>query len=105
MIDKKRVMFEESYIIEEFNSATFYFIIDKHTLNEFFPNKYPEAEHGEIRLECPSDKQEPAYCTVMVSPTKCGTDYDWNNVELSYEDIKKLFEVVTDSVEAQATDE
>lgn len=75
----KVIVFEECYISEEYETVTGYFIISKTVLEILLPNKYPEAEHGEISIEYPINNPEVGAALCMVSPTKDGSDYDWND--------------------------
>ena len=98
MLDK-RIQFDESYISEEWGTITLYFIAPKEMLN----GKYPEAEHAEISIECPKEYIDARYANVMLSPTKydededCYTDYDWFDVDLSYEEIEELIKLAEES--------
>ena len=95
----KHIQFDESYISEEWGTITLYFIAPKEMLN----GKYPEAESMEISIECPIEYISPKYATVMFSPTKydeeedCYTDYDWFDVNLSYEEIEGLIKLAEES--------
>lgn len=86
--------YEESYLGNTYGTTTGYFMIDKNFLEELRPGRYPEAEHGEISVEYPTDCPEANMATVMVSPTKDGSDYDWTVIELSYEIIEVLINVI-----------
>lgn len=94
MLDK-RIKFEESYVSEEYGTITLYFTAPKEMLN----GKYPEAESMEISIECPSERTSARYASVMFSPTKYDeeseshTDYDWFDVDMSYEEIEALIEL------------
>ena len=94
MLDK-RIEFDEKYIDEEYGTTTLYFIAPKEMLN----GKYPEAESMEISIEYPTDHFEACYASVEFSPTKydeendCYTDYEWFDVDMSYEDIEALIEL------------
>lgn len=91
MLDS-RIEFDERYDDEEYGTTTLYFIAPKEMLN----GKYPEAEHSEISIEFPSNHIEARYASVQLSPTKyfeeddCYTDYDWCDIQLSYEEIEEL---------------
>lgn len=99
MLDK-RIEFDEKYIDEEYGTTTLYFIAPKEMLN----GKYPEAESMEISIECPIDHLEARYASVEFSPTKydeendCYTDYEWFDVDMSYEDIEALIELAEKEV-------
>lgn len=84
--DINKIKFEEKVISEEYETTTLYFIAPKEILN----GKYPEAERGEISIEFPTNNPEASYASVMFSPTKDGVDYDWFDVDLSYDEIEKL---------------
>ena len=89
-----RISYEESYVSSTYETTTGYFTIDKSLLEELRPGQYPEAEHGELSVEYPTERPEVNMTTVMVSPTKDGSDYDWAYVNLSYEIIEDLISVV-----------
>ena len=98
MIDA-RIKFEESYVSEEYGTITLYFIAPTEMLN----GEYPEAECMTISVECPREYISPSYATVMFSPTKYDedeeaySDYDWFDVDMSYEDIEALIELAEQS--------
>ena len=84
--DISKIQFEERVDNERFGETVLYFIAPKSMLE----GKYPEAESMEISITFPQMHLEPEYASVMFSPTKDGTDYDWSRAELSYENIKAL---------------
>ena len=94
MIDS-RIYLEEIYESEEHGTTTLYFIAPK----EMLDGKYPNAEHTEICIEFPTNKPEAHYSSVRFSPSRYDeekqafTDYDWYDVEMSYEDIEALIEL------------
>ena len=98
MLDQ-RIKFDESYISEEWGTITLYFMAPK----EMLYGKYPEAESMEISIECPREYVDARYATVMFSPTKydeeedCYVDYDWFDVNLSYEEIEELIKLAEES--------
>ena len=89
MIDTQ-FTYDESYVSDIFETTTGYFMIDKNFLEELRPGQYPEAEHGEISVEYPTDCPEASVATVTVSPTKDGSDYDWTDIELPSEIVEVL---------------
>lgn len=89
MIDTQ-FAYDESYVSNTYGTTTGYFMIDKNFLEELRQGRYPEAEHGEISVEYPTDCPEANVATIMVSPTKDGSDYDWTDIELPYEIIEVL---------------
>lgn len=93
MIDTQ-FTYEESYVGNTYETTIGYFMIDKNFLEELRPGQYPEAEHGEISVEYPIDCPEASSAIVMVSPTKDGSDYDWTDIELPYEIIEVLINVI-----------
>lgn len=89
--DVSKVVFEDRYTNDGWGTTTLYFIAPK----EWLGDRWSEAVHAEISLEFPLAHQEPAYTTAMISPTMkvdddCYSDYDWVDLELSYEDIDRL---------------
>ena len=83
------IQFEERVDNERFGETILYFIAPKSMLE----GKYPEAESMEISITFPQTHVDPEYASVMFSPTKDGTDYDWSYAELSYENIKSLMKL------------
>lgn len=89
--DAKKVILEDRYKSNEYETMTLYFIAPKEWLDGF----YPDAVHAEISVEYPLNCPEASAATVMVSPTRdLGEDgyedYDWNDLELSPSDIETL---------------
>lgn len=85
MIDD-RVVFEEKYIDPIYWTATLYFNAPK----DLFSENYPEADYMTIAVQIPEDSYEARYAQCMYSPTLNDSDYDWNELDLPYEDIDKL---------------
>lgn len=85
--------YDESHVSDAYGTTTGYFMIDKNFLDELRPRQYPEAEHGEISVEYPTEHPEASVATVMVSPTKEGGDYDWTDVDLPSEIIEVLINI------------
>ena len=96
MIDK-RFSYEETYVSDVYNTTTGYFTIDKSLLEQLIPIEYPEAEHGTISIEYPTDTPEAKLAMVMISPTKDDSDYCWRYIDLPYELTDELIGV-TESV-------
>ena len=98
MLDK-RIIFDESFISEEDDTITFYFIAPK----DLFYRADPEAEHMEISVECPRGCVEARYAYVEVSPTKyfeeedSYVDYDWQDLDLPYDEIEALIKLAEES--------
>ncbi len=97
MIDK-RIIFDERYDSEEYETTTLYFIAPKEMLKTFIPTtNYPEAISMEISIEFPREHIEALYADVCVSPTRKvegGTeDYDWCDIDLPYNDIEELIKL------------
>ena len=88
-----RIEFEERYISEEYGTTTCYFIIDKSMLEQYRPGKYPEAEHGTISIEYPTECPDPNLTSVMISPTKDGMDYDWTALGGTPKFVESLFKL------------
>lgn len=93
MIDK-RISYEETYVSDVYNTTTGYFIIDKSLLEQLIPTEYPEADHGTISIEYPTDTPEAKLAMVMISPTKDDTDYCWRYIDLPYEFIDELIGII-----------
>ena len=98
MLDK-RIKFDESYISEEHDSITLYFIAPK----DLFEPIDEDAESVEISVECPREYISANYASVEYSPTKydekeeCYTDYDWRDIDLPYEEIEALIKLAEES--------
>ena len=90
-----QIKFEDRFVNDELGTTTLYFIAPKAMLGE----KYPEAISMEISVELPTDHPEARYASVAFSPTKydrendCYCDYDWYDVELTYEEIEQLLAI------------
>lgn len=89
MLDK-RVAFEEEYLSKEHGTVTYYFVGPREFLRELVDKEYPEADAFTISVECPINKQESRYAEVEMSPVYDGSDYDWRDVDLPYEEIDAL---------------
>lgn len=90
-----KIKFEDRFECAEYGTTTLYFIAPK----ELLCGRYPEAISAEISIEFPTNIPEARYAGVSLSPTKYDaendsyTDYDWFDVDLSYEDIEKLMDL------------
>lgn len=88
-----QIEFIDIYINEKYGTTTLYFSAPK----EMLDGKYSEAEFMTISIEFPTDHHEASDTHVECSPTEYDeetdsyTDYDWFDVDMSYEDIDKLF--------------
>lgn len=94
MIDK-RIKFDERYDSEAYGTTTLYFVAPKELLKKYIPtNDYPDAVSMEISIEFPTEHIEPYYAGACVSPTRkiedVAEDYDWHDVQLSYDEIEEL---------------
>lgn len=80
------------HIDKDYNTTTLYFEAPKELLN----GEYPEAEFMTIRVEFPTGNPEPSCSEVSYSPTmydpeeEAYVDYDWSDMDISYEDVKEL---------------
>ena len=92
--DTKKVILEDQYKSDEYETMTLYFIAPKEWLPG--PPPYAVSTTGtEISVEYPLNCPEAYAATVMVSPTRdLGEDgyedYDWSDLELSLSDIEAL---------------
>lgn len=89
--DAKKVILEDRYKSDEYETMTLYFIAPK----EWLDGLYPDAVHTEISVEYPLNYPEASAATVMVSPKRdLGEDgyedYDWSDLELPLSDIEAL---------------
>ena len=79
--------------IDDHNTTTLYFTAPKEMLN----GEYPEADSMTISVEFPTDHMEACCASAMYSPTAYNpeedgySDYDWHDMDISYEDIERLF--------------
>lgn len=92
----KNIRFDERYDDLYNEQTTLYFIAPKEMLDNFFPKgKYPDAVSMEIAVEVSTDNIEAKNAGVSVSPTRkmedSYEDYDWTDVDISYEEIETLF--------------
>lgn len=90
------IRFDERYDDVYNEETTLYFIVPKEMLDNFFPKgKYPDAVSMEIAIEVPTNNIEARNAGVSVSPTRKTEDgyedYDWTDVDISYEEIETLF--------------
>ena len=93
--DENRIVFEEAYESELYQTTTLYFTGPKSLLKD----EYDDAEFSTISVEFPTNNREAKSCTVMISPTKYDEengeyiDYDWFDYPISYEEIERLLEL------------
>lgn len=87
------VYFEEAYTDVKFNTLTLYFVAPRDLLGE----KYKDAESTEICLEMENGNFDVANVSVMFSPTKDGSDYDWFSVTIPDDIIENLIELYKNS--------
>lgn len=91
------------YISETYETTTLYFSAPLHSLTdaigERMKREYPEAEFMTISLEFPTKRPEACCTVVCYSPTvyipddDSYFDVDWDAVDMSYEDVEKLFKI------------
>lgn len=89
----KDIKFEEEYI-DENDNVTLYFVAPKEILPLFGINIAPDDISAEIALEFVGGFDPECACA-SISPTKeveenCTEDYDWNDIDLSYNDVEEL---------------
>lgn len=85
------IKFDERYRSEEYGTTTLYFSAPKEMLKMLLAKDYPDAIAMEISIEFPSNHIGADQADVCISPTNTdGEDYDWNDIDLSYDDIDKL---------------
>lgn len=90
-----KIKFDSRYDDEEYGTTTLYFIAPR----EMLCGKYSKAEFTAISIEFPSNHIEAHYASVMFSPRKyfeendCYIDYDWFDINMSYEDIETLIKI------------
>ena len=86
---------EDIFYTPEFNSFCLYFIGPK----EMIIDSYPDAESTELSIDFVNDNTHSESVEVMISPTKDGSDYDWNYFKLDAEEIDKLITYGLESIE------
>ena len=93
--DKSRIVFEEAYESELYQTTTLYFRGPKSLLKD----EYVDAEFSTISVEFPNNNREAKSCMVTISPAKYDEekgeyiDYDWFDYSIPYDEIKKLLEL------------
>lgn len=92
--DISKVMFDEQYKSDEYETVTLYFFAPK----EWLGGLYPEAISAEISVEYPVAHPEAIYATVMMSPTRVTDnnsveDYDWYDIVLLPTEIEQLMDL------------
>lgn len=60
---------------------------------EWIADKYPEADSAEISCGFTTIKPIDGLISVMISPTKNGNVYNWDNLELDNKTIKELIKI------------
>lgn len=88
-IDISKFEFEE-----RFESALGYTVLYFIAPKELVADRYPEAEHATVCIEWSDADKETDNCSVTISPTKDGEDYDWMPFELDADDVEKLISKV-----------
>lgn len=84
-IDTSNFEFEEHFQ-SGLGYTVLYFIAPK----DLVADKYPDAECATICIEWIESDKEMDNCSVTISPTKNGEDYDWMPFELDTHDVKQL---------------
>lgn len=78
---------EDKYVNDdELGRTALYFIGPK----EMLEKEYPDAESTEILIEFLTHNRDFTKMIIAISPTKDGSDYDWNDYHLEREEIEKL---------------
>ena len=88
-IDISKFEFEEQFK-SVLGYTVLYFIAPK----ELVSDKHPEAEHATVCIEWSDSDKETDNCSVTISPTKDGEDYDWMPLELDSDDVAQLIDKV-----------
>ena len=89
-IDFDKFELEDISPNDEFGFTTVYFIGPKEPLSKI----YPKCESTEISVEFLTEKPHGCYPCLMISPTKNGTDYNWNDLYIEdYEAVHKLIDI------------
>ena len=88
-IDISKFKFEE-----QFESALGYTVLYFIAPKELVSDRYPEAEHATVCIEWDDSDKETDNCSVTISPTKDGEDYDWMPFDLDSYDVSQLIDKV-----------
>ena len=108
----KNARLNDIYVDEEYETITYYFTITLDALSWYLPNSdsyYPEATGCEISIEFHNKLSlESEYADVMISPimkANDGTeDYSYTCINMEYEDIEWLIDVIYDSCYVDSKD-
>lgn len=84
--DISKLKLKEQWISESLGTTVLFFIAPK----EWIVGKYPEANSAEISCEFYTVKTTEGIISLMISPTKNGCSYDWDNLELDDKTVKEL---------------
>lgn len=84
--DISKIKLESHWESKLLGNTILFFIVPK----ELVADKYPEADSAEISCEFTTAKPIDGLIYVMISPTKNGNAYYWNNLELDNKTIKEL---------------
>ena len=90
--DENRIVFEEAYESELYQTTTLYFTGAKSLLKD----EYNDAEFSIISVEFPNNNREANPCMVMISPAKYDEekgeyiDYDWFDYSIPYDEIENF---------------
>lgn len=88
-IDISKFEFEE-----RFESALGYTVLYFIAPKDLVADRYPEAEHATVCIEWSDADKETDNCSVTISPTKDGEDYDWMPFELDADYVEQLISKV-----------
>lgn len=95
MLDK-RIKFDERWDRDD-RSTVLWFTAPK----ELLPGEYPEAESMELSLEFSTHNLCAEDAIVEFSPTKYDeegyTDYDWEEIDIPFDEIEALIKLAEDS--------
>lgn len=91
-IDISKLKVETIHSSQALGTTTVFFEGPKEMLND----KYPEADSASILMEFRTDKPHSQYPALLISPTKNGSDYDWNDLYIDdFDAVQKLFELIS----------
>ena len=82
----RKIQVEDVIRNEAFKTETVYFTVPK-TISVAM---YPDADCATISVEYPVGKKRAKYAQTMISPTKDGSDYDWDYLDPPFEVIEEL---------------
>lgn len=101
---KDEFIYEECFEQDDIKTKTFYFTGPKDMLKKLLNKNFPEACASTISIEVPMLFEEAKYAGVSISPTAENEDgyydYEWHDLNLSYDEIEGLLSLTGDLIPA-----